>query len=125
MKIDKGAMKILAFGKTQELMNKKVVKRGGDDVSDSQLSRQSTILEDPHDQKALKIFKECQDSAHCIIWWINRALAFIKPYRGKCTRKITCSGEIERKYYQPGKIFRFQNIISATIGDGYDNSDYD
>ena len=76
------------------------------------------------DQKNLRIFRECQDSAQCIIWWINRALAYIKPFRGNCTRKIKCSGEIELNYYQPGKIFRFQNIISATVGDGTDNSDY-
>lgn len=73
-------MQILAFGKTQELMNKNIRRVGaGDDVSASDLgySRRSTILEDPHDQKYLRIFKECQDSAQCIIWWINRALAYI------------------------------------------------
>jgi len=46
------------------------------------------------------------------------------PFRGKCTRKIQCSGQVEKNYYQPGKIFRFQNIISATRGDGFDNEDY-
>ena len=48
-----------------------------------------------------------------ITWWINRALAFIKPYRGKCLRKTSFSSDAERAYYQPGKIFRFQNIVSA------------
>ena len=128
MKLDKGAMKILAYGKTQQLINNKVVNGGKDkdnmSALDEETSKRSTVLADPHDQKNLKIFKECQDSAQCIIWWINRALAYLEPFRGKCTRKIQCTGPIERNYYQPGKIFRFQNIISATMGDGLDNSDY-
>ena len=59
-------MQILAFGKTQELVNRNIRKGGGGDdqsASDLGFSRRSTILADPHDQKNLRIFKECQDSA--------------------------------------------------------------
>ena len=60
-----------------------------------------------------------------VAWYINRALSFIRPYKGECCRKTKLSGDAERKYYKPGKIFRFQNIISAVKGDGSDNSHYD
>lgn len=53
MKLDKGAMKILAYGKTQQLINNKVVNGGKDkdnmSVLDEETSKRSTVLNDPHD----------------------------------------------------------------------------
>lgn len=67
MKLDKGAMKILAYGRAQQLINNRVANASKDrdsaSVLDEQTSKRSTVLDDPHDQKNLKIFKECQDSA--------------------------------------------------------------
>lgn len=63
MRLDKGAMKILAYGKAQQLINNKVVNQGKDkdnmSVLDEESSKRSTLLNDPYDQKNLKIFKEC------------------------------------------------------------------
>ena len=72
-------MQVLAFGQTQELMNRNVIKniQSESEIGGSS-KRSETIRDNPHNQRNLKIFKECQDSAQCIIWWINRALAFIK-----------------------------------------------
>ena len=76
------------------------------------------------DREDAIMLKQLSDSFKCIIWWMNRSLAYIRPYRGVCTRKTMFSGEVERSYYSPGKIFRFQNIISATKGDGTDNDEF-
>lgn len=52
------------------------------------------------------------------MYWVNRAILCSEKYRGTCVRKIMIDpNELEKQieYYKPGKIFRFQNIISAWI----------
>ena len=59
-------------------------------------------------------------------WWINRALIKLKKHRGKCTRKLKITNQKERNYYQIGKVFRTQKVISATIDDsGQDDTQID
>jgi len=55
-------------------------------------------------------------------WWLNKALTKLKIYKGECLRYVRVKNKRkEWIYYQPGKIFRFQNMISANIK----NSDMD
>jgi len=48
-----------------------------------------------------------------IKWWIVQALVLLKDYKGRCTRRVKIENQRELEYYQPGKVFRFKNIISA------------
>lgn len=48
-------------------------------------------------------------------WWIERALLQVQPFSGLCIRKLKVTNEVELNYYQIGKVFRFQNVISATL----------
>ena len=49
-----------------------------------------------------------------VVFWINRALLASNFYRGECVRRLKIS-EKELNYYSFGKVFRFQNITSASI----------
>ena len=40
-----------------------------------------------------------------IQWWLNRAISYIKPYIGECTRFVQIDSLNELKYYDCGKIF--------------------
>lgn len=56
-----------------------------------------------------------------ILYWIYRAHNYCAPYRGVCTRKVIIENSKEIAYYDIGKIFRFRNITSATVGRDLDN----
>ena len=58
--------------------------------------------------------KDLRSELFEISWWINRALILALPYKGQCTRIIKITNQTEKNYFEMGKIFRFQNIISAT-----------
>lgn len=60
---------------------------------------------------------ECEQELVEWTWWLNRALKAAYKYTGYCTRKVTITNKAELAYYTLGKVFRFQNIISATVGD--------
>ena len=52
-----------------------------------------------------------------LAWWIERGIMQTRRYFGLCTRTLFIENpaeSVELKYYQIGKIFRFQNILSAT-----------
>ena len=67
----------------------------------------------------------CKKELKEVAWWINRALlSGVRKFHGKCTRKVQISGTKELSYYRVGKLFRFQNIISATIDGKGDPSKY-
>lgn len=68
----------------------------------------------------------CKKELKEVTWWINRALlSGVRKFHGKCTRKVLITGNKELAYYQVGKVFRFQNIISANIDGKGDPSQYD
>lgn len=67
---------------------------------------------DPKYQEILKNNRKCIIE---VIYWINRALVSSSFFRGQCTRRLKIPEE-EINYYKLGKVFRFQNITSATIG---------
>ena len=50
-----------------------------------------------------------------LVYWVNRAIIACEKYRGVCCRKVCIVNQIELDYYKPGKVFRFQNILSAWI----------
>ena len=54
-----------------------------------------------------------QEDITRINWWLNKAISFIKPYVGLCVRWVCIENEKEKNYYQPGKIFKYQNITSS------------
>lgn len=60
-----------------------------------------------------EIVKKNQDNLIRIIWWINKAISFIRPYVGLCIRWVFINNDKERDYYQPGKIFKYRNITSS------------
>lgn len=72
-----------------------------------------------------KTLFECQAELKEVAWWLGRALKAAYRYRGQCTRKVKVSNQNEKEYYQLGKIFRFQNIVSATVGDASQETEYD
>ena len=63
MRLDKGAMKILAYGKAQQLINNKVVNQGkvndNTSVLDEESTKKSTMNTGALDRRNLEIFKEC------------------------------------------------------------------
>lgn len=61
----------------------------------------------------MKIADQHQQDIIRIIWWINKAISFIRPYVGLCVRWVYIENQREKDYYQPGKIFKYQNITSA------------
>lgn len=74
----------------------------------------------------VEIINKHKEEIKEISWWLNRAIAFVRPYIGECCRKTNWSSDAERDYYKPGKIFRFQNIIAAKKGNGEeDENDQD
>lgn len=54
--------------------------------------------------------------------WLERAIRYGKQYQGICTRKLYIESKSELNYYQIGKIFRNQNIMSASRGTPTPNS---
>ena len=64
-------------------------------------------------QANMKIAMKHQNDIIRIIWWINKAISFIKPYVGLCVRWVCVDNEKEKNYYQPGKVFKYQNITSS------------
>lgn len=114
--IDRRGGQLMARGKQNDIINK--------DVQSTTDTISVSVYKNNQEREDAILFKQLSESFKCIIWWINRSLAYIRPYRGVCTRKTVFSGEVEKKYYNPGKIFRFQNIISATKGDGTDNNEF-
>ena len=49
-----------------------------------------------------------------IIWWMNKTLAFLQSYRGKCIRFVNLKSTPDQsKYFEPGKVFRWENFTSA------------
>lgn len=63
----------------------------------------------------VKICEKVQNDLARITWWIYKSIALIKPYVGNCKRWITINNQKEIEYYQPGKIFKFQNLTSTFI----------
>lgn len=62
------------------------------------------------------ILISCKNELDTIAWWINKGLQLIKAHRGECTRLVYVQSQKEKEYYQPGKVFRTQNVISAYKG---------
>ena len=40
-----------------------------------------------------------------VLWWINRAIKFIKPIKCNCHRSVISENQKEYDYYTIGKIF--------------------
>jgi len=69
----------------------------------------------PEDLK--KVYTECKDEFDELVWFVNRAIQSADKFEGVCASPAVVKAESELAYYQPGKIFRFQNIINATAGE--------
>ena len=62
------------------------------------------------------VLSSCKKEMKELQWWLNRAIYASEIYHGECTRKIKSEYKNELEFYEIGKIFRFQNVISATVG---------
>jgi len=62
------------------------------------------------------VLNGCKKEFKEVTWWLNRAIFASPIYRGECTRKIKTECKNELDFYDVGKVFRFQNVISATKG---------
>ena len=61
------------------------------------------------------VLRTCSNELNEVVYWVNRAIISSVKYRGTCTRKVKLTKKNELEYYKPGKVFRFQNILSAWI----------
>jgi len=84
----------MAKGKQNDILNKDVFK-GGSRQSTTDTISQSDYQNQQEKEDAI-MFKQLSESFKCIIWWINRSIAYIRPYRGVCTRKTVFSGDVEK-----------------------------
>lgn len=69
------------------------------------------------------VLENCSREIWEVVYWLNRAIKCCKPFRGNCIRRVRMPDE-HIPYFQPGKIFRFQNVISALDECKADDSDY-
>lgn len=61
------------------------------------------------------VLQKCQKEIHEVVYWVNRTIVSSQKFRGQCIRMVHIANPKEIEYYKPGKVFRFQNIISAWI----------
>lgn len=60
------------------------------------------------------------------IYWLNKALFGMNGVRGICARQLQIKKNgTEWNYYQPGKVFRFQNMFTAKQIGPKDQIQYD
>lgn len=68
-----------------------------------------------HQRQSESIMDHCPTDVHYIMFCIDKALQNLHSFKGNCFRRLNMANEQERAYYTPGKIFRFQNVTSATM----------
>ena len=61
------------------------------------------------------VLQTCANELNEVVYWVNRAIISSIKYRGTCIRKVRSISQNELEYYKHGKVFRFQNILSAWI----------